>query len=144
MTMRSVAVLFTLISTLALAQRATAQVFEVPWYSIDGGAGPTLSGGVFEIVGTIGQPDAGAAGGAAFEVESGFWAITRSDASAPCLGDIDDDGAIGITDLAFLLSAFGTCTGDPLYNARTDFDGSGCVDLGDLTVMLSLFGTFCP
>jgi len=144
MTSRRTAILSILLGSLALVRPAGAQAFDIPWFSIDGGAGPAMTGGAFEIVGTIGQPDAGAASGGAFEIASGFWAIVQRGGTAPCLGDVDGDGVIGITDLAFLLSAFGTCTGDPLYNASVDFDASGCVELTDLTVLLSVFGTFCP
>lgn len=55
-------------------------------------------------------------------------------------GDVDRDGDVDITDLALLLSAFGTCDGDADFNAAADFDASRCVNLGDLAVLLSNFG----
>jgi len=61
-----------------------------------------------------------------------------------CLGDMDLDGVITLADLSILLSAFGTCTGEPNYNPAADFDASGCVDLADLSCFLNRFGTTCP
>jgi outer membrane protein assembly factor BamB len=56
-------------------------------------------------------------------------------------GDVDGDGDVDLGDLALLLSAFGTCDGDPGFNAAADVDSSGCVELADLAVLLSEFGT---
>lgn len=55
-------------------------------------------------------------------------------------GDVDGDGDVDIGDLALLLSAFGTCSGDPQFVAAADFDASGCVELSDLAVLLAGFG----
>jgi len=55
-------------------------------------------------------------------------------------GDIDGDGHVGLADLALLLSAFGSCDGDPAYNPPTDLDGDGCVSLSDLATLLANFG----
>lgn len=60
-------------------------------------------------------------------------------APEPCVGDLDGDRFIGLTDLALLLANFGcptACTGD--------VDGDGDVDLTDLANLLAVFGTACP
>jgi hypothetical protein len=46
--------------------------YELSWYTIDGGGGRS-SGGPYELVGTIGQPDAAWSRGGNFEVLGGFW-----------------------------------------------------------------------
>ncbi|MBI5864236.1 MAG: PQQ-dependent sugar dehydrogenase [Planctomycetes bacterium] len=56
-------------------------------------------------------------------------------------GDIDADGDVDLQDLAFLLAAFGSCAGDPTYNAAADIDGNGCVELQDLANLLAAFGS---
>lgn len=122
---------------------ANAQNFDLMWFTIDGGGGNS-TGGLFEIDGTIGQADAGpnAAGmtGGSFTVVGGFWPGAAT--AAPCLGDLDGDGLIGLSDLALFLSNFGTPSG--ATREQGDFDGDGDVDLTDLALLLSVFGTPCP
>ncbi|MBI5864972.1 MAG: PQQ-dependent sugar dehydrogenase [Planctomycetes bacterium] len=57
-----------------------------------------------------------------------------------CVGDFNNDGVTNLTDLAMILSGYGACTGDPLYNPVLDLVGNGCIDLSDLTTFLANFG----
>lgn len=59
----------------------------------------------------------------------------------PCPGDLDDNNAIDLGDLAVLLAHFGTPSG--ATRADGDVDGDGDVDLGDLAVLLANFGLTC-
>ncbi len=63
---------------------------------------------------------------------------------AACPGDVDGNGMIDLADLAGLLAAFGTSSGDPGYNADADIDDNGMVDLADLAGVLAVFGLACP
>lgn len=54
-----------------------------------------------------------------------------------CLGDLDGDEDTDLSDLALLLAAYGSCTGDGNYNPAADLDNSGCVNLADLAALLS-------
>lgn len=65
--------------------------------------------------------------------------IGAGDGALP--GDVDSDGDVDLSDLATLLSSFGSCSGDAAYNPAADFDADGCVDLADLATLLSVFGT---
>ena len=52
---------------------AFAQSFSIDWHTIDGGGG-TSTGGVYQVSGTVGQPNAGPTmSGATFSVSGGFW-----------------------------------------------------------------------
>lgn len=56
-----------------------------------------------------------------------------------CLGDLNLDGQIDVSDILILLTNFGcsnACIGD--------LDGDGQVTAADFLIMLSLFGTICP
>lgn len=66
--------------------------------------------------------------------------ITRSRTLTVCAGDVTCDGAINLSDLAVLLSYFGS--GATGYN-QGDLDGDGHVGLADLAVLLAAFGDNC-
>jgi hypothetical protein len=52
--------------------------------------------------------------------------------------DLDDDGSVGLSDLALLLPEF---AGTPTL---ADIDQDGDVDLQDLSALLAAFGSACP
>jgi hypothetical protein len=55
--------------------RVQGQSYSIDWYKIAGGGG-TSTGGIYQVSGTIGQPDAGAAmSGGQFSVTGGFWSL---------------------------------------------------------------------
>lgn len=56
-----------------------------------------------------------------------------------CTGDLDNDGDRDISDLATLLSQFGSSGG----TFSADLDGDGDVDIADLAQLLSVFGVPC-
>jgi len=59
----------------------------------------------------------------------------------PIPGDVDGDGDVDLSDLAALLAAYGSNTGDPNYNPDADLDDDGDVDLADLAMLLANYGT---
>ena len=56
----------------ALAQQGV-EVYEIPWYTIDGGGGLSNSND-YELVATVGQVDVGVSSGGDFDLTAGFWA----------------------------------------------------------------------
>ena len=56
---------------------------------------------------------------------------------AACPADIDLDGAVGVSDLAALLGAWGACGGGA---CPADLDASGAVDARDIGVLLDAWG----
>ena len=114
--------------------------YSIDWWTIDGGGEMGSTGGPFELSATIGQPDAGGPLlGGEFELTSGFWVAA---AEPFCFGDLDENGVIGLSDLATLLGSYGQTSGMTYEDG--DLDGDGDVDLSDLAFLLSLYGTICP
>ncbi|MBL0928391.1 MAG: hypothetical protein IBJ11_12200 [Phycisphaerales bacterium] len=70
------------------------------------------------------------------------WVARMSPSPGPA--DLDGDGAVGASDLAAMLSAFGTVSGTPEFDNRADLDRNGAIGAGDLTIMLLEFGRRCP
>jgi hypothetical protein len=72
--MKSLLVAFLAAVVISVASSASAQNYAIDWYTIDGGGG-TSTGGVYQVSGTIGQPDAGHMAGGNFSIDGGFWGI---------------------------------------------------------------------
>jgi hypothetical protein len=56
---------------IVLAEAGANGQYELSWYTIDGGGGRSSSGS-YELLGTIGQPDAAYSAGGDYELLSGF------------------------------------------------------------------------
>ena len=125
----------TLFALLALTSTAHAQTYDLTWNTVDGG-GASSTGGVYELTGTIGQPDAGMLSGGIFTLKGGFW----GGIPGPCFGDLNNDRKVDLADLAALLADYGCNTG----NCASDLTGDGNTDLGDLAAQLAVYGTICP
>ena len=109
--------------------------FELSWDSIDGGGG-TSSGGVYELSGTIGQPDAGVVmTGGSYGLIGGFW---PGAGPITCTWDCgnDNDGTVGIVDFLALLAQWDQ------VGVSCDFDGGG-VGIVDFLNLLANWGP-CP
>ena len=59
-----------------------------------------------------------------------------------CIGDLDGDDDIDLTDLGGLLASYPTADGAAYEDG--DLDGDGDVDLTDLAALLAVYGTTCP
>ena len=90
------------------------------------------TGGVYAIAGEGGDPNGFIAG----------WVVTLDNLDTPCVGDVDGNHVVDLTDLAVLLAHFDTPSGATL--AEGDVDGDGDVDLSDLAMLLSAFDRTCP
>jgi uncharacterized repeat protein (TIGR01451 family) len=66
-----------------LPAAATAQPYDVSWWTVDGGGGSS-AGGPYVLTGTAGQPDAGGPfAGASYGLYSGFWSLAAGGAIGP-------------------------------------------------------------
>ena len=102
--------------------------YSIDWYTIDGG-GRTSTGGDFELVGTIGQPDAADSQGDSFIVLGGFWP-----GGPVCIVNLDHFAAFAEYWLM-------TGTGLPADLYIDEYD---IVNLDDLDVFLDYWLYTCP
>lgn len=111
--------------------------FEITWYTIDAGGTNASSGGVFELSGTIGQPDAGPTmTGGQFSLSGGFWPGVNN--GPACLGDLTGDGVLDFFDVSAFLTAYNAM--DP----AADFTGDGEFNFFDVSAFLVAFNAGCP
>lgn len=142
----------TLAAALLFACTAYAQ-FEISWSTIDGGGGISTTGGVFELSGTIGQPDAGSVTtpltGGPFELVGGFWAGAIS-APAALHGDMNCDGAVNNFDIdpfvLALLDPTGYAVAYPGCDriAHGDCNSDGALNNFDIDPFVSCILSGCP
>ncbi len=112
---------------LLLGAVASADNFELSWYSVDGGGEMFTTGGKYELSGTIGQPDSELLRGVQFELAGGFW--------FPILpGDCNTDVGVDLFDYRDSEPCLsGPGGGLPFADCNCfDLDGDGDVDLSDV------------
>jgi hypothetical protein len=105
--------------------------YDMSWYEI-GGTGESVGAG-YELVATVGQPDAGVATMTLgnYELAGGFWPAFRAQEST-CPADMNIDGVVDVLDLLDLLVAWGESGGD--------VDGNDTTDNADLNALLAAWG----
>ncbi len=94
----------------------------------------TMNNTLFDDCNCNDVPDAQDIGGG----KSGDFNGNDTPDECECLGDVDGDNSVGITDFLALLGAWGSNPGHP-----ADLDGDGIVDILDFLAMLSRWGP-CP
>ncbi len=133
---RCVVFLAALVMGVAPAAAQSGGPYEIVSYTIDGGGAMGATGGVFEMSGTIGQPDAGAPMvGGAFELTGGFWPTVGG---SSCLADFTGDGLLDIADVFAFLSAYNAL--DPAADLVVD----GVIDILDVFAFLGSYNAGCP
>ncbi len=126
--------------------------YDLSWHTVDGGGEMWITGGDYELSGTIGQPDAGVVmTGGVYELTGGFW-VSAVFTPPICVGDLNCDGAVGFADInPFVLALSNpaayaaTYPNCPLGNR--DIDGDGVFGFGDINpfvALLSAGGGPCP
>jgi hypothetical protein len=126
------------LSLLVFASIAGAQTFSVSWWTIDGGGNDAL-GGVFQLSGTLGQPDAGAMSGGQFTLYGGYW----SGAPSRALGDLNCDGKADFRDInPFVLLLSDPAAWQAVYPgcpaANGDCNRDGNVDFKDINPFVAV------
>ena len=107
--------------------------YEITWYTIDGGGGLS-SGGTYEIVGTIGQHDAGESMvGGDYAHSGGFWV-----GGTFCIVNFEDFAE-------FARHWLDTpCDAGNDWCGGADLDESGDVTIGDLREIAYFWLDYCP
>ncbi len=118
---------------------AAADDLVIDWYTVDGGGEMRSSGGIFELSGTIGQPDAGEMQGEPYSLSGGFWA-------APpcwCLADMNNDGLRNGEDIQTFVDCM---TGGVSDCACADIETDSVLDIADVAMFVDdlLIGGDCP
>ena len=144
----SVLAAFTLTITAALAQQSGPGTFDLSWHTIDGGGGSS-SGGVFELAGTIGQPDSGGPmTGGTIELLGGFWPGSNP-LPDTCAADImplpSGNGLVNVDDLLGVINGWGGCPAPPSACPAdiAPAGGNGAVNVEDLLALINSWGA-CP
>jgi hypothetical protein len=130
------------------AGSASADTYDLTWFTVDGGGGMFSTGGVFELGGTIGQPDAGPVTmtGGSFELIGGFWAGVAGFQR----GDLNCDGAINTFDIdPFVLALTNPAGYAAAYpncdRTLADCNCDGVINAFDIDpFVLCLTGGGCP
>ncbi len=68
--------------------------------------------------------------------------VTLTVTPPPCVGDLNNDGAVNTADLTIFLNQFGNSVGVP--GSGADFNADGTVNTPDLVIFLGRFGQPCP
>jgi predicted CXXCH cytochrome family protein len=67
-----------------------------------------------------------------------------SDECSPCLGDINDDNVVNVTDFAAFAASFDALSSDQDYNPCADLNHNGVVNVSDFTLFAASFDQPCP
>ena len=136
-------------------------IFEVPPYGCSGGLA-TLSDWVIQQGDSLGvktvafgissaSPSINDAGTIVFvapfsDGTSAIVMATPIPGSSVLPGDVNGDGVVNCTDLAFVQAALGTAIGQPGFNPRADVNNDGVIDILDLAFVAQHIsvGVSCP
>ena len=59
-------------------------------------------------------------------------------------GDANDDDQVAGADFSILVTAYGTCQGEPGYDSRADFNGDDCIGGADFSLLVTNYGQQGP
>lgn len=127
--------------TCAAASHALAQPYDVDWNTVDCGGGAVLGAGNLELVGTIGQHDAGVTlTGGGFEVVGGFWSAAILEPACDSI-DFNQDGlfpdSLDLDDFIAVLSGGPSACSNAPNCADIDFNNDGILpDAADLDLFV--------
>ena len=98
--------------------------FSLAWSTQDVGGG-VLTGDGYEVMGTVGQPDAGILTDGEFRLEGGFWVGPPATGRVRCPADFNGDDFLDFFDYDDFVAGF------EAGNPRCDFNADGFLDFFD-------------
>lgn len=140
------------LTALLLCGSAAQAQWDLSWNTVDGGGVMRSTGGLFELNGTIAQPDAGTLTGDAFTLQGGFWPGVPN--LGFCRGDTNCDGVIDWRDIDFLVAAMNDnltgwmalfpVPGADCAFSSCDVNADAHVDWRDIDPFVADMNTVCP
>ena len=134
MTLAASLVIAWLLSGMPVALAQTGGPYDLSWHNI--GPGGAASGGSYDLLGSIGQPDAATMSGGSYTLTGGFLPGGPTCALA---GDLDGDGQVTVVDIQMIAAAWPQSTASFPY----DQNGDGDLDIQDVTLVAAQFGEAC-
>lgn len=110
--------------------------FNVDWYSVNSGGDITAASANFASGVSVAQSAAGEASSANFQLDVGFW----YGVGASCCknaGDANDNGAVNIADVTFLIARIFAGGAAPPCCEQADANGNGSVNIADVTFLIA-------
>lgn len=123
-----------LLSGLPVALAQTGGPYDLSWHNI--GPGGAASGGSYDLLGSIGQPDAATMSGGSYTLTGGFLPGGPTCALA---GDLDGDGQVTVVDIQMIAAAWPQASASFPY----DQNGDGDLDIQDVILVAAQFGDVC-
>ncbi len=126
-------------ATPGIAANATAPLYELDWYSVNGGGAMDASSASYKMGLSVGQPAAGEAASATYRMGIGFWHGAES-CNCPFQGDVNGDLALDVFDVITVIGiAFSgdpdpRDTGCPATRGDVNFDAG--TDVFDLIYLI--------
>ena len=123
-----------LLSSVPAALAQTGGPYDLSWHNI--GPGGSASGGSYDLLSSIGQPDAATMSGGSYTLTGGFLPGGPTCALA---GDLNGDGQVTVLDIQMIAGAW------PQVSASFPYDqsGDGDLDIQDVTLVTAQFGNVC-
>jgi hypothetical protein len=126
------------IVALSAAAAARAQSLDLSWNTIDGGGGISTAGSL-ELIGTIGQPDAGTLSAGTLQCLGGF--LGAPGGPPPCYANCDGSTnlpLLNVNDFICFQGRFAAA------NPYADCDASGTLNVNDFICFQGRFAAGCP
>lgn len=123
-----------LLSGMPVALAQTGGPYDLSWHNI--GPGGRASGGSYDLLGSVGQPDAATMSGGSYTLTGGFLPGGPTCALA---GDLDNDGQVTVLDIQLIAAAWPQAVATFPY----DQSGDGDLDIQDVTLVAAQFGAVC-